>query len=185
MIVILSLLIGNLFKYHFFTVDRIIKQKEFISVTKDVITLLTIVLGAIFSYYRFFNGRTFSAKAEIEIEVTLIAKPGDKIMHALTVSIINIGTLSIWNPIAKVAVRDFNNNDEKYKEAVVEGFDKVNYHNEVGDRNFIINPGEKAHFMYWKEFDLATWAVTYVAEIKCANNRIWQKTITVANKIED
>ncbi|TDD97067.1 hypothetical protein [Flavobacterium cellulosilyticum] len=175
--------LGNLFKYQILTIEILTKNKEFVSVLKDIITLIAIIVGAILSYFRFFIGRTFSAKAEIEFEVSLIETPNNLIMHTVTVTIVNKGNLTIWEPLAKIGIKEFNTTKDK-REQVIEKFLEKSYFGDEGKRDMVVDAGEKAYFMIWREFDNTTWAVTYSAEITSSNGRKWQKTITIANKIK-
>lgn len=183
LILLISLGLGNLFKYQIITSDKLVCNKELVAVLKDIITVIAIVIGAFLSYFRFFIGRTFSAKADIEFDVSLIETPEKLIMHTVTVSIVNKGNLTIWHPMAKIGIREFNSLDDK-KERVVEKFLEKSYFGDKGKRDLVVDAGEKAYFMIWKEYDSSTWAVTYSAEVISSNGRKWQKTVTVANKID-
>jgi hypothetical protein len=183
LILFLSFGLGNLFKYQVITNDKLIHNKELVSVLKDIITIIAVVIGAILSYFRFFIGRTFSAKADIEFDVSLIETPEKMIMHVLTVSIVNKGNLTIWQPMAKIGVRQFNSKETK-NEDIIERFLEKSYFADNEKREAVVDAGEKAYFMIWREFESTTWAVSYAAEVTSSNGRKWQKTITIANRID-
>ncbi|MFT3823961.1 MAG: hypothetical protein QM731_08570 [Chitinophagaceae bacterium] len=176
--------IGTLFKYNILTLQKLADNKDLVTVFKDVVTIIALVIGALLSYYRFFSGRTFSTKADIELEIILIQAPKNSIMHALTVSIINKGSLTIWEPEAILSVQEYTENGAQ-KEVVHEQFLRESFFRKGDKGDVVIDPGEKAYFTFLQEFQSSTWAVTYTAEIKNDRGRIWQKAITVENRAKE
>ncbi|PSR56886.1 hypothetical protein AHMF7605_27005 [Adhaeribacter arboris] len=180
-ILIVILGVGTLFKYNILTFQKLATNKDLIGVFKDIITIIALIVGALLSYFRFFSGRTFSTKADIELEAVLIETPTKSIMHALTVSIINKGSLTIWEPEAILSVQEYTENGAQ-EEVVYEQFLRTSYFRKGEKGDVVIDAGEKAYFTFLQEFNLSTWAVTYTAEIRNDRGRIWQKAITVENK---
>ena len=177
------MLIGVIIKQNIITSSLLVSNSPLIAVIKDIITILAIIAGAILSYFKFFAGRTFSAKADIEFDVSLIESPNKNILHFVSVTILNVGNLTIWNPEAKIVIKQFN--DNKSNDAlIVDEFQSKSYFKDKGKSEPVIDVGEKGYYMIWHEFEPSTWAVTYTVEVTSSGGQKWQKTITIANKIE-
>ena len=163
-IVIIVMFTGVIIKQEIITYNLLVSNSALITITKDIITILAIIAGAILSYFRFFAGRTFSAKANIEFDVSLIETHDNRILHVVTLSILNIGSLTIWNPVAKIGIKQFNetklNND-----LIVDKFRSEAYFKDKGRSETVIDVGEKGYYMIWHEFETTTYAVTYIAEV--------------------
>jgi hypothetical protein len=182
-ILIIVLGINTLFKYNILTFQKLTGNKEVVTVCKDLVTIAAIIVGALFSYFRFFSGRTFSTKADIELEVVLIKTPTNSLMHALTASIVNKGNLTIWEPKAVILVQEYTLNGNPEVE-IYEQELQDSYFRKHDKGDIVIDAGEKAYFTLLKEYKTSTWAVTYIAEVKNDRGRTWQKAITVENRIK-
>lgn len=182
-VVIVVMLIGVVIKQNIITYNLLVCNNTLITTIKDIITILAIIAGAILSYFRFFAGRTFSAKADIQFDVSLIETPQKKIMHVVSVSILNLGSLTIWNPVAKIGIKQFNDTKQN-QDLIVEKFHSESYFKDKGRSEPVIDVGEKGYYMIWHEFDTSTWAVTYTVELTSSGGQKWQSSKTVANKIE-
>ena len=180
-VVIILLAVGLLFKHGIFTVEFLAGNKEFVSVTRDLISLFLLITGGILSYFRFFKGRTFSSRGEINFEVTLLETPKGTYFHVITVKFKNIGNYTIWNPIAKFIIQEYNEFGLQ-KEQIIEKFHEQNYFQSSEKRYSIVDSGETAFYVISREFDKSIWAVTYVAEVTADNKRTWQNSITIPNK---
>lgn len=151
---------------------------------KDVVTLIAIVGGGILTYYKFFKGRTFSAKADINIEVTLIETPNDSYLHTVKFSIINNGNVTIWNPTAKIGIKKFGPTIDIEKEVIEGVIEKSFFDNEVTPRYYMVDPGEKTFFVQQFELEKKFWGVSYDIEVVSRKGDTWKNSVTVANKLE-
>ena len=81
-------------------------NKDSIGAIQSISSIGVIMIGAVVSYYRFFRGRTFSTRLELEMEVTVIPADENTNIHSITLKARNIGTLSIWGlePIITVDI---------------------------------------------------------------------------------
>lgn len=78
------------------------RNREVIEVVNTFIAIILLVLAAIFSYYRFFRGRTFSLQADISLTVTLHSTAQSNILHVIDVEFVNNGAFPIIEPTAKL-----------------------------------------------------------------------------------
>ena len=94
----LGLGIANLVKDGLITEAVLKEKKDAIEAAASIVTTVLILLGAIFSYFRFFRGRTLAVRAEISIEVSVHGTPRDSNLHAIRVLVKNVGASAIWEP---------------------------------------------------------------------------------------
>ena len=47
-------------------------EQTLITKVKDLVTIIALILGGIAAYFRFFSGRTFSLKAEVDLSCDVI-----------------------------------------------------------------------------------------------------------------
>jgi len=173
--------IGLLVKKGIISYELLANSKDFVAVVKDVTTILVILLGSVLSYFRFFMGRVFSAKGDVECEVIKIETPHQTIMHCLKFALINKGTLTITEPIGQVVIKEHLQNGE-VKVSKVSGLREIAY-KEYGLID-IVDVGEKAFFQTLNEFDNSTWAIEYLIEVKGSTGAVWKNCIIVDNKVK-
>jgi hypothetical protein len=178
-VLILVLLLLISVKYSILTKPVIVANKDFIGVLKDLLTILAIIVGALLSYFRFFSGRLFSEKADIDIKCSVIETPQKTLFHILTVSMTNKSNITIWHPEAKLVIRKFSPDKNQNEELVDDFYESDHFKNDKMDA--IIDSGETASYVIWREFETKVWAVAYSVEITSDSGRKWQKDFTVAN----
>lgn len=155
-------------------------NKDFVGVIKDIITIFTIVVGSILSYFKFFKGLTFGPKADIEFDIVLIETPHESVMHIIRFGIVNKGTVTIWNPVAKISIRSYFGKEEIT--VVVDGLRENSFYEETAyGYDTIVDVGEKGYFIHHREFPKSTWAVAYDVEVTSKGNHRWKSSITVPN----
>jgi hypothetical protein len=174
--------IGILFKNNVLTFKLITDNQAFISTIKDIVFLITVIGGAVFSYYKFFKGRTFSLKADIKFDIHIFKTPEENLLHVIKVEVENIGTLSIWDPQLILKIRCYKKNGEITKETIRNWGENSEF---IGKENraSVLDSGEKAYFIVNEIHSPDSWLVNYQAELKAHNNKTWQNSINIENKI--
>lgn len=179
-IIIAGLGLAVLNKYKIISEASLSSKSGLIGNIKDIITILAIIIGAVLTYFKFFAGQTFTPKAQVDFQVTIIENPQGKFLHTVKVIVTNLGNLTIWNPKAEISAKP--RGDGNTREGVVRNFIEKDYINKKSDNQTIIDPGERVSFVIWREFDKNIWAVTYTAEVSSDGGRKWQNMITVPNR---
>lgn len=173
------LVLADLLKYGILTPSVLASNKEALSALNSVVTIIAVVVGGVFSYYRFFRGRTFYSRAELKIVVAIIpTKPGTN-MHAVVLEVKNIGTLSIWNPVPVMRVQLYGPNgvEDRVYDSWSEARSPTGEHGTLA----VIDSGETASF--WTELEVpdAVWVVFYTAFIHSERGEIWKQVSVVKN----
>ena len=91
-----SLLIALLVKYDVITTNIDEGTKNFVDVLSKITTAIFLLVGGIFSYLKFFKGRTLSPKLVITINSGMVEQ-GDANLHWIEAQIENKGSVAIWN----------------------------------------------------------------------------------------
>lgn len=180
--VALALLIAVLVRLDILTASKLAANKDALSALSSSVSMIIILIGSVFSYYRFFRGRTFFARADIDIEVTIIDTDSDQLIHFVVIEIKNIGTLPIWNPTPVVDVTTIDGRTHKRErwDNWLEG--RVTNSTEVYT---VVDSGEDASFFNEHKVAKDAWAVAYVAYVTAESGETWKKAIMVQNKPGD
>lgn len=181
--VVSILVLGNLIKYKLLTASALGANKEALGALSSAVSIIAISLGAIFSYYRFFRGRTFYSRAELRIDVTVIPQKTGTNMHAIIVEVKNIGTLPIWNPSLVLAIVESGPDGER--ERVLDKWSEVKSPKGESGTAAVIDSGETAPFWTAIEVAESTWAVFYTAFVHSDAGEIWKRVSVVKNKVSD
>jgi hypothetical protein len=174
---VLVLVIG-LARHGYLTPDTLKNQKDAISAASSICTALVLAIGGTASYYRFFRGRTFSVRAELSLDATIIKSPQAYLLHVVIFSVKNAGTMAIWNPVPSISVQSETPKGSTRTEIV--GW----LQESVGDdlpRKSVIDAGEIANFFFQHPVDPEVWAVTYIATVKSEEGDVWTTAKTLAN----
>lgn len=170
-----SAIVANL---DFFTVANLRVQKDFISAVGTMISSSLLMLGAIFSYYRFFKGRTFTEKLNIRINLKVIECDDKENIHALDIALSNTSSIVIRDPEAMLTVSLIDRDALKLDpiQLQVPDFDP-------SKSNALIEPQENFH--YHKNLIVAksVKAVSYYVSVRSKRNHRWGKIITVPNRL--
>jgi hypothetical protein len=175
-----TLILANLLRHGLLTPSILAANKDALAALNSAVGVIVIVVGGIFSYYRFFRGRTFFSRAELKVSVVVIETTEDFNIHAVTVEVKNIGTLSIWEPTPYVRVDQYGPRGRKtdqwanWTEASGPGVET--------EMLTVIDSGETAAFICQHQVEKSIWSVTYVAFVKSREREIWKASTTVANK---
>jgi hypothetical protein len=176
------LVLADLMKYRFLTASVLASNKDALSTLSSAVSIIVICVGAVFSYYRFFRGRTFYSRAELKINVTVIPTQAGTNMHAVILEVKNIGTLSIWNPVPVMRVHEFG--PDGVNDRVIDSWYEAQSPKGEGATLAVIDSGETASF--WTKIEVADrlWVVFYTAFVH-SEQQIWKQVTVVKNSRTD
>src|ERR1700678_1114938 len=106
-VVVAALVLANLMRYKLLTATALASNKDSLSALSSAVSVIPIIAGSVFSYYRFFRGRTFFCRAELKVNVTVIPTGTGVNLHAVALEVKNIGSLSIWDPIPVIRIDEY------------------------------------------------------------------------------
>lgn len=177
----LGLVLAILLKHGMLTRSRLEDSKDALSALNYAVGVLAVVIGSVLSYYRFFRGRTFVARAEPTISVEVLPTTEDFNIHAVTLHLKNIGNLPIWDPVPRVEVRK-----EGSAGPVTEAWNswvEARASNEPGVGLAVVDPGETVSFINHLRVPNDVWAVSYIAFFQSNGRQIWKCSQTTSNLV--
>lgn len=174
-----SLLLANLIKHHLLSSSALTNNKDALAALNNSVNIVVIVVGSVFSYYRFFRGRTFYSRAELKITVEVIRATADVFIHFVTLEAKNIGTLSIWNPVPVLKMYQYG--PDGSTETTFEHWSEAKSPKAHGESLAVIDSGESASFWADTEVAAKTWAVVYTAFVHADSGDIWKQVAVVKN----
>ncbi|QDV51009.1 hypothetical protein [Gimesia fumaroli] len=179
-LIILILLFFNLIKHELIRPDWLAVNKDSISAAYDIFSIVVLLIVSIFSYYRFFRGRTFAMRAQPKITATVHDTSDNYYIHAITVEIENVGPLPIWNP-SPVTVAKIHGPNEIEREKVIDQWSRPPFSSDRATNYVIIETGETISFFAHQKIPKEAWAVTYSTSIRAESKDIWATNMTVSN----
>lgn len=174
------LIIANLQKYQYISSQWLKDQKDALAALNSIITMIVIVAGAIFSYYRFFFGRTFALRTELSLDVSVHGTNESFTLHAINLNVKNIGGLSLWNPKARLTLVIHGETEVK-REISDWQEDHFSADQDRSAISTVIESGETTSFFTYERIPENAWAVTYVACLT-VDQASWKVSKTVTNK---
>ncbi|HMB64863.1 MAG TPA: hypothetical protein VKN36_17415 [Eudoraea sp.] len=162
---------------HYLSEEINVKTIDF---TAKLITFLFILVGGIFSYYKFFKGHLFLSHLSIHTTSDVIEIDHNKNLHVLNIQLANSGNFSVFNPLVKVKFENYPfNADYKIKTLI----DKNGVRKDDGStRDFSLRPGVKNTFVFTNEIDKKEVAFFYRVEVS-QKDRTWYNEIVVDNHL--
>jgi hypothetical protein len=94
----IGLVLANLVKQGVVTWATLETHKDGLAAAQSVVSITVVLVAAVLSYFRFFHGRTFSTRAELDLTVRVFSLPNGQLMHAISLALRNIGGAAIWDP---------------------------------------------------------------------------------------
>jgi len=179
-VVIAALFLFNFVKHGLLTASRLGQSKDALSALQSAVQVIFLVFGAVFSYYRFFRGRTFVSRGDVSITVTVIETTADQNLHWVSIEFKNLGTVSVWDPRPEVIVTLFAPNSivtepwTDWHEAV------TGHERSIGFS--VIDSGETAAFTTHHEVPKTVWAVEYQVFVTDADGIRWKRATMIENK---
>jgi hypothetical protein len=178
-VLIAFFLLANLVKHGILAPSALAANKDALSALNSTVNVIVIIFGAIFSYYRFFRGRTFFARADVDIGVTLLPTTADYNIHVITLTAKNIGNLTIWEPVPEVTV--FQVGPDGTHQSRWDNWREARSAWENERMLALIDSGETVTFTGTLNVHKTIWAVTYIAFLRSSHGEIWKHSLTVSN----
>jgi hypothetical protein len=179
-VVVAALVLANFVKHGLLTASRLEQSKDALSALQSAVQVLFIMLGAVFSYYRFFRGRTFVSRGDITITATVIETTADHNLHWVSIEFKNLGTVSVWDPKPEVIVFLFGPNGIVKKPWT--DWHEAGTGNERTVGLSMIDSGETATFTTYHEVPKTMWAVEYQVFVTDADGIRWKRATMIENK---
>ena len=174
-----GLLIANVWKSRIVSLAWLAAQKDAIGALSGIVATVVLVIGSIFSYFRFFHGRTLSLRTELAIAVSVHNTDEDYLIHAITLSAKNVGGVTIWNPLPHISLRVHGPGST---EEILRISDWTREPTGSVASLSVIDPGETATFFALRRIPNRAWAVTYAATLRADRGDAWHVSKTVSNK---
>lgn len=170
-LIVLVVLLGLAYLVKLGLVDpsRLSAGKDTLAAVGSICTTVTVLVTGIFAYYRFFRGRTFTLRLDLESEVTLVDGPHAASLGLLTVSVKNIGNITVWDPVVTAKIKYRYLDGRIVENDVSRWVDTPS----PGRRRKVttIDPGECSTFSAEIFVDREVWAVTHQVDVACAGHQ--------------
>jgi len=143
------------------------------TITK-IITFFVLIIGAIFSYFKFFYGKTFSEKMKINFIIRVFNYDNTKRLHILDLEFENTGIRMIEDIMPIVTIKYIDENESGIEETIEENSKTLrDYRLEIESKEV-----EQCQYLSYIKKDVEF--VSYRIKINM-NNFIWDKLITIPN----
>jgi len=153
--------------------SRLGAGKDTLAAVGSICTTVTVVVTGVLAYYRFFRGRTFTLRLELDSEVTMVDGPHEASLGLLTVSVKNIGNSTVWAPEVTAKLK------YRYLDGRIVESEVARWEDDIvrtGRRRKVtaIDPGECSTFSAEIFVDRDVWAVTHHVGVACAGHQ-WSR----------
>lgn len=183
-----ALLLANAIQHGYLTASLLAKNKDALGALQNVVQVIVLSVGATFSYYRFFRGRTFVSRAEIEIHVEVFDATEKINIHSVIIEFKNLGTISIWDPVPQVAANLIGPDgvdSETWRNW--EHARSMNAENRSDGRRTrplftVVDSGETVTFNTYHEVPTRIWAAEYEVFVRDSDGNVWKRAVMVQNK---
>jgi hypothetical protein len=167
--VIVILIVAYLIKLGLIDPRRLGADKDSIAAIGSICTTLTVLVTGVFAYHRFFRGRTFTLRLDVNCEVTMVDGPHPASLGLLTVSVKNIGNVTVWDPQVSANVTYRYLDGRTVREPVAWPEDAVV---RASRRRKVtaIDPGECSTFSAEIFIDKDVWALTQRVDVACGGH---------------
>lgn len=151
---------------------RLAESKDALAALNSLVSILALLLAFVLSYFRFFAGRTFARRADVEVAVEIATAPDGSSLHAISIRLENIGTLTIHAPELKLNATDRFKDGSKTECEVDEWLENDAFASERLQP--LVDPGETSHFQATRLVPDGAWASSYAAAIQDRHRNVWQ-----------
>jgi hypothetical protein len=174
------LLIALLNKHGYVSGNTLKDNKDALASIASVGNIIALTFGSVLGYYRFFNGRTFSVKAELNLSVEAVSLE-DRVLHSIILHVKNVGSVTIWQPnvdFYKIERTESGHEQPQKFDPHDFGFEDVGRTTNIP----IIDAGSSVSFFGTAYISKAVPAVIYVAELTASSGDKWMLAKLVATK---
>ncbi|QYO61956.1 hypothetical protein [Leptolyngbya sp. 7M] len=191
------LVVANVQKEQKISIRWLAERKDALAALNSIVTIVLLLIGSTFSYYRFFYGQTLAIRLELLLDVSVHGPPEESPfqLHVICLTVKNIGSFSLWNPMVKLTVvphvggmsSDVGRTSSPKDEITMSpwfqnGSNSVSADPTISDPMILIASGETAPFFAQREIPKEVWAVTYIVRLEAGNGTVWSTSKTVSNK---
>lgn len=174
---IIILALGNAWEHSLVSLEWLSNRKDALAALNSIVTMTILITGAVFSYYRFFKGRTLSLRMDLALSVTVHSTREQYLMHAITLTAKNVGTSTIWYPAPRITVRIHGPKSKEELRQVDDWWDI----NEDPQLTPVIDAGESVLFFTHQIIPDDAWAVSYSASLRADQGDVWRVFKTISN----
>ena len=178
-VAVIVLVLWNLFAHDVITWQTFKDNKDALSAVQSTTQILVLTLGAVFSYFRFFKGRTFVSRADIDVAVQVIRVSEETNVHVVNAELKNLGAVAIWDPQAELYVSSLLPDDAGKNV----GWARTD-HILSTTENAVVDSGERAAFTAYTQVLAGALAVRYHVVIVDTDGVSWRRTAIVQNKVD-
>jgi len=178
-VAVVALLVANGVKYGLLEDRFFVAHEKLIDGLAKIFAGALLLIGTLASYFRFFRGRTFSARADLDLSVNVMEGSPGHLLHAIDVKLHNLGAVPIWGPTAELRIHAFG--EPAIEPEYVTAW-KLRRERDGVERTIVIDPQERGQFHATREFDRKIWAVHYEVIVTSASQDAWHSMTTVPNR---
>ena len=166
-----ALALANVLKERSISVAWLKDNKDAITAATGIATTLLVFLGGVFSYYRFFRGRTFAARAELKLNVLVHATTEDFHLHSIIAEIKNLGSMPIWDPQPTIWLT-IHGPEGSSRNVIDDWFDPPSPSGRGSDLT-VIESSETTSYFAQQKVPKTAWVVTYLMAIRSRSGDVW------------
>jgi len=179
-VIVAVLILADLIKYRLLTASALAGNKDALAALSSAVNIIAVAVGAVFTYYRFFRGRTFFNRAELKINVTVISTRTGVNLHAVILEVKNIGSLSIWEPVPIIRVDEYGPNGINSRS--IDSWSEARSPRSRGQTLPVVDAGETASFWMTEEVPQSSWVLIYTAWVH-SQGETWKQVAVVENSV--
>jgi hypothetical protein len=163
------------------TLSFLADHKDGFAALNNVVGTAALGIGGVLAYFRFFRGRTFATRANLQVEVEVACSPSGRSLHSIRIEVANVGTTTLVDPTMEItAVRHHINSSTS--DAAVEVW-RPRLPKDTRKRAFYsVEPGETAVYFAQEPHAPEVWLVSYEVTFSLPNGRTWTDYVAVENK---
>jgi hypothetical protein len=173
------LFVAVLFHYRIISKTILVQNKNFIELLSTIITTSIVLLGALFSYFRFFRGRTLAPRLKLSAHIDVIKATDTEYLHVLNFEVTNIGSVAIWNLRPDVEIQ-YHGTEQKTKENITAWQTPME---EDNNKISMLDTEESSQYIVRRLVPIEIWAVTYYTKATLESGHSWRHAVTVSNTI--
>lgn len=171
LLILLAMVYGSV-RRHLVSLKGLKDTKDAFAALNSIVNVAGVVVAFLFAYFRFFAGRTFARRAEVTLSVETAAPDTGPALHAVTLKVENIGTLTIHNPELSIQVTDFSGENTETPGEIERWLSNETFASPTLE--MVIDPGETAQFHAVRRVASSSWASSYAAVVRDRHGNVWQ-----------
>ncbi|WP_458233003.1 hypothetical protein [Roseateles sp. P5_E8] len=172
----LVLILLNSFKHGVVSLAWFAAHKDAIAALNSLVTMSVLVVASVFSYFRFFRGRTLALRAEVSFDVSVHSAEAGKNLHGIAMRVKNVGSVTIWNPIATISLQAYGPEGVR---SDLQDVELLGAHAQLT----VIEPGEVATFFAVRLVESGAWATAYFGSLEADHGDRWNCSQMVSNVV--